>query len=479
MNTKIKLMSRRIPPFFAALCALSFYAHHAQAQPAAANQSGVQLSIELRDGSRVVGKSAEATLAIHSAALGEVKFAWPGIRSIEFTGTNTSVARLTATNGDAFAISLDADALRVETSFGQAEMPVKLIRSVKVAPSAGTATAGPGTVRLAIELRDGSRVVGKGLDDSLNLHSPAMGDLKLAWPDIRSIEFTGASTNMVRLTATNGDVYEVQIEALVLRVETSFGKTELPVKLIRSIQVSTAASPGQFPPGLVALWSGEGNGNDSVGGNTATLTDITFAEGKVGRAFSFNGLSSSIKIPASKTVDLGAYEGFTIMAWIKPLDVDGEHPLFEWTDNNGLNLTINARPSDSGGLWAAITDQLGNRFCNTHTGLLATGVFQHIACTYDKAGRMATWYVNGVIVAQRQLSGNVNGTKGDLIISRRNTRQGDWSSNRSFSGLMDEIAIFNRALSASEVLDICTDQNHGEPLVAPAASTGWFESWMQ
>ena len=209
------------------------------------------------------------------------------------------------------------------------------------------------------------------------------------------------------------------------------------------------------------------------------MTDITFAEGKVGRAFSFNGISSCIKIPACKALDLGAYDGFTIMAWIKPLDVDGMHPMFEWMDNNGMNLEINARPSDSGGLWAAIADQLGNRFCNTHTGLLATGVFQHIACTYDKASRMATWYVNGVIVAQRQLSGNVLGTKGDLIISHRNTRQGDWSSNRSFSGLMDEIAIYNRALSASEVLDICTAQNHGEPLVAPAPSTGWFEPWMQ
>ena len=169
------------------------------------------------------------------------------------------MARLTATNGDAFAITLDADALRVETAFGLTEMPVKLIRSVKVATSAGAAAAGAGTVRLAFELRDGSRVVGKGLDDSLNLHSQAMGDLKLAWPEIRSIEFTGASTNLVRLTATNGDVYEVQIETPVLRVETSFGKTELPVKLIRGVKVSnggrdrTIAFRHAFGPGLLVV----------------------------------------------------------------------------------------------------------------------------------------------------------------------------------------------------------------------------------
>lgn len=236
---------------------------------------------------------------------------------------------------------------------------------------------------------------------------------------------------------------------------------------------------GRSSSGLMAFWAGENNGIDFVSGNTAALTNIALVEGKFGRAFSFNGTNSSMTIPASKALDLAGAEGFTIMAWIKPLDVDGMHPLFEWTDENGLNLDINARPSDSGGLWGSITDRAGNRFCNTHTGLLTPGVFQHIACTYDKASGMAAWYLNGVIVAQRQLSGNVAGTKGDLIISRRNTHQGDWSSNRSYSGLMDNIAIYNRALAATEIQEVFTREDGGNSLVVPEQSTGWFEPWMQ
>jgi hypothetical protein len=54
-----------------------------------------------------------------------------------------------------------------------------------------------------------------------------------------------------------------------------------------------------LPSGVVALWSGDGNGKDSAGWNNGTLTDITFAKGKVGQAFHFNGKSSFIKIPAS------------------------------------------------------------------------------------------------------------------------------------------------------------------------------------
>ncbi len=197
-----------LPRFLSALCALAFCAGQGQAALASTDESGCQLTIELRDGSRVVGKSLEDTLSFHSAALGDMKLAWAGIRSIESAGTNTGTARLTAANGDSFAIQFAAESLRVETVFGQTELPVKLIRSVKVSPPAKPiAAAGSDTARLMIELRDGSHVVGKSLEDAMSFHTAAMGDLKLAWPAIRSIEYAGANTETARLTAANGDVY--------------------------------------------------------------------------------------------------------------------------------------------------------------------------------------------------------------------------------------------------------------------------------
>ena len=237
MNAAIPIVSRRIPRLIGALCALVFCTHAIEAAPAATNESAVQLSIQLRDGSHVVGKSVENTLSFHSATLGDAKLPWSGIRSIEYTGTNTSVARLTAAAGDVFAVTLAGDALRVETGFGQNEFPVKLIASVKVLTSSAGTAAGTAAAQLTIELRDGSHVVGKGLDDSLSFHSPAMGDLKLAWSGIRSLQYTGTNSDIARLTATNGDVYEVQFAASSVRVETSFGTNDLPVRLIRSIQV--------------------------------------------------------------------------------------------------------------------------------------------------------------------------------------------------------------------------------------------------
>ena len=162
----------------------------AQAAPTGTSNSGFQLTIELRDGSRVVGKTLEDTLSFHSAALGDMKLSWAGIRSIEYAA-DTGTARLTATNGDGFTIQLVADTLRVETGFGKTDLPVKLIRSIKVTllatPNIQAASANESGSRLTIELRDGSHVVGKGLDDTLIFHSTAMGDLKLTWAGIRSL----------------------------------------------------------------------------------------------------------------------------------------------------------------------------------------------------------------------------------------------------------------------------------------------------
>jgi Concanavalin A-like lectin/glucanases superfamily len=332
---------------------------------------------------------------------------------------------------------------------------------------------------LTVDLRDGSRVVGTSAEKKFKFNSDLLGELKLAVKDIRSIEC--GSSNSVKLCTANNDSLAVRFADKEITVQTSFGEVNLPVDSIRKLSVTPSFIGVTYRlPGLVALWSGEGNGDDSVGGNTATLINIAFANGKVGQAFSFNGISSSIKIPASASLDLGAGQGFTIMAWIKPSDVAGLHPLVQWSDNNMLNLWIGIRPYENGVLRGDITDETGNHFLVSNPETLISGSFQHIAFAYDKPNGFGTLYVNGVVVARRQLGSQlVANTKGDLWINPRDSNPGSWSTDRSFAGLMDEIALYNRALSVSEIQAICTNENHGEPLALPIASTGWFESWMR
>lgn len=328
--------------------------------------------------------------------------------------------------------------------------------------------------RLTVELRDGSRVVGTSVEKSLKFRSALLGDVKLKVNDIRSI--ASVSTNLAKLTTVNGDSLTVSFMDAAFAVKTSFGKVDLRVDLVRNFSVTAGGMAGAYPPGLVALWSGEGNGDDSVGGNNATLKDITFADGQVGQAFSLNGSSSVITMPASPSLNVGAGDGLTVMAWIKPSDVQGIHPILEWnTDGKlGAHLMIGGQPGVQGVLAGAIIDINGQLHkVTSRQGTVLGGGFQHVSMTYDKVRGEGILYLNGTVVGRSQWGNIVPLTVGDVWVGHRNPSgdyRGSWTYDRFFAGLLDEVAIYNRALSTSEIQAICREQNHGEPLPPPPSA---------
>jgi hypothetical protein len=205
------------------------------------------------------------------------------------------------------------------------------------------------------------------------------------------------------------------------------------------------------------------------------MGDVSFAEGKVGRAFSLNGFNSCLRIPFNPSLNVGEGDGLTITAWIKPSNVSGFHPIIEWNPSAimtgviGVQLWIGHRPDSQGVLLANIVDaDGGHHFLVSPPGVVVNDRFQHAAVTYDKASGIGVLYLNGAVVAQSQWSSFVPLTKGDLWISRRPTdHPGDWTYNKFFAGLLDELAIYNRALPASEIQSLCTEENNGEPLPPP------------
>jgi len=227
------------------------------------------------------------------------------------------------------------------------------------------------------------------------------------------------------------------------------------------IEVDKKPGKPAGPPrqALVALWSGEGNGNDSAGNNTAILTDITFAEGKVGRAFSLNGYSSYAKVPSNPSLDMESRDGLTLSLWIKPLDVSGFHPILEWYSSTtrplgiGSQLRLGQNAKSQGVLEAVIVDMSGHyHVLRSPSNTVVANRFQHVAVTYDQASGTGILYLNGRVVAQSQWQGFPPKTKGDLWISCRPfSHPGDFTYNTFFAGLLDEIAIYNRALTAGEI----------------------------
>jgi hypothetical protein len=340
-----------------------------------------------------------------------------------------------------------------------------------VSPSLNSAKASPMTnpppVRLTVELRDSSRVIGQNANETIKFQSPLLGHLKLAVKDLRAVECP--DTNAAKLTTANGDTLVVVFSDPQLSLKTDFGKIELAVASIRKITVSTAG-PATRRPGLVALWSGEDNGKDSIGNHDAELTDIAYADGKVGRAFLFDGENATIKVSANPALNVGLGSGFTLGVWINPSDVSKNNPLFEWVEEGvrcGTQFYIYPPDGGPGTLYALIGDTEGGaHYFFSAPGTVMPNTFQFVALTYDKASGLGKIYCNGTLVAQQDLGSFTPQTSCNLYLGKRPLIGGE---SYQFTGLFDEAAIYDRALSASEIREICTADNHGETLPAPRA----------
>jgi hypothetical protein len=205
------------------------------------------------------------------------------------------------------------------------------------------------------------------------------------------------------------------------------------------------------PPssGMVAWWKGENNAFDSVGANDGTpVGGVTYTNGEVGRAFLLNGTSSYITVAASPTLNIGTGSGITIEAWIKP-SADVNAPIIEWDSatTDGLQLWV---AYDQ--LFSNINDVSGNPHTFSFDYAFSTNYFQHVAVTYDKASGWARLYINGTNVTSSYFGNIVPQTTYPLNIGRRTGQP--LGNGDTFGGVIDELALYQRALSASEIQSI-------------------------
>ncbi len=226
------------------------------------------------------------------------------------------------------------------------------------------------------------------------------------------------------------------------------------------ITAPTCVSP---PSGLISWWPGEGNANDTVGPNNGYLTnDISFTNCEVNLAFSM-GTNGFVFVPASPSLDVGPGPGFTIEGWIYPtaISASAPYPIVEWSQDGGVYsgqqfFVSSTLLNSSGCLFAGFIESnnayAGDWFASA-ANIVTNNGFQHVALTYNHATGDAAMYLNGVMVASKQINVSVPWTTGNVLIGRRiniNTP----SQNFHFAGREDEISLYNRALSAAEIQSI-------------------------
>jgi hypothetical protein len=270
-----------------------------------------------------------------------------------------------------------------------------------------------------------------------------------------------ATTNTATFTPSASLANSTTYTATVSGAQDSSGNTMTPV----SWSFTTAAAT---PTGLVAAYAfSEGSGttvSDQTGkGHTGTLTNATWSTaGKYGNALSFNGTNAWVTIADAADLDLTT--GMTVEAWVQPtvnaskwsVAVIKEQPSDPANDLSYALYAANgaSNPPSVHGLFGSGG---GADKSAVGTSTLPINTWTHLAGTYD--GTALRLYVNGVLAATLAQAGSLTTTTGALRIG------GD-ASNEFFTGLIDEVRVYNRALSQTEIQ---TDM--GTPLANPPSVT--------
>lgn len=218
------------------------------------------------------------------------------------------------------------------------------------------------------------------------------------------------------------------------------------VSLMVFLVFSVASVSAEYPAGMVSYWNfDEGSGTtafDSVGTNNGILFGPVWASGQVDGALSFGG-SDYVAIPS--TVALNP-EHITLEAWVyptskgyyrsmisKPPTVGFAYPWGVY----GLSLYgYTSRPS----FMVAINDIPNGVTADEEIPL---SEWTHLAGTYN--GETLSLYVNGILVKHVIIVG------GPIDSSTKPVYIGKPLGNNYYYGMLDEVAIYNRALTPEEI----------------------------
>lgn len=236
----------------------------------------------------------------------------------------------------------------------------------------------------------------------------------------------------------------------------SIDEVQIYNRALSAEEIATLFADQQTAPvvdgDLVASYSFSGNANDATAyQNHAQVTDAlpgTDRFGKINQAYDFNGTSAGITAANSPQHNT---DNTTISFWAKPnsLPASGEVYLLSnggWQERWKISLPGHGKP--------VFTTHSGGACCSDmDSGTpLEVGEWTHVAMTHD--GTKDIIYLNGTLASEKEVSGALDPTTHPLGMG-----YDPIDNNFFFDGSLDEVQVYNRALSAEEIAALFTAQS--------------------
>ncbi|MBM4029724.1 MAG: LamG domain-containing protein [Planctomycetes bacterium] len=236
--------------------------------------------------------------------------------------------------------------------------------------------------------------------------------------------------------------------------------TILPLVAVIAAASAHPAMADALPDGVVALWRGEGNAQDSIGQNHGSLVGGTsFTNGIEDQCFAFNGTSGYVELTNAGDLDFGT-SNFTVCAWAFFASAGGglssDQTLFQkvlgsYPNDRGYFLEyVSGEPQPV--LRFMVRDTTSNANDFMLPAPLRVDQWFHIAGV--RSGNVNRIYLNGALLGEQQAGSNIDvGSGGTARIGGLLSLTGD---ARFFRGRLDEVSLYDRALSADQIYRLGT-----------------------
>lgn len=216
----------------------------------------------------------------------------------------------------------------------------------------------------------------------------------------------------------------------------------------------------------VSWWRGEGNTFDATGGNDGTSeSGLGYTTGSTGEAFEFDGIDDTLTVVDDGSLDLT--DGVTIAAWVR---MESCTFLYGWCaivgkSVDGFAVHFNYGLVVSGGGQFSFIGGDGSSYLLDYRGPdLRNSGWRHLAVTYDET--TVRYYLDGSQIHAAAASVPLTANSAALQIGSLD----DWSGDAAeFGGDIDEVMLFRRALTPTEIRELATDFS---PLVAGVVEVG-------
>lgn len=179
-----------------------------------------------------------------------------------------------------------------------------------------------------------------------------------------------------------------------------------------------------------------GNGHDG------TIDNPMWSDGKFGGALNFGGAGSGTWVTVESTDALNVNE-CTFMAWINAENWEGTRQIVGKSVHGGCSGRGQYGLFSEGGVLKLRFETEGGR-ADINADLPVTGQWIHVAFTND--GTMARLFVDGEVIGEGNIPGALNSIDDPLRIGQDCDRE-----NNVFAGMIDEVRLWNRAVSQDDI----------------------------